>query len=76
VCVCCYKLCTIILTVPSIVLTLFLGLISLFMTLAQPLFQISLATGYGDDLEPCKDNGVLTDIVCVVYVVVVFRYRK
>ncbi|XP_065913837.1 piezo-type mechanosensitive ion channel component 1-like isoform X3 [Dysidea avara] len=40
--------------IPSIVLTVFLGLISLFMTLAQPLFQISLATGYDDDLSDCS----------------------
>ena len=66
VCVCVYKLCTIIPTVPSVVLTLFLGLISLFMTLAQPLFQISLATGYDDDLESCKDKSVIIDIVCGV----------
>ena len=42
-------------SVPSLVLTILLALLSLFMTLAQPLFQISIATGYDDELEQCKD---------------------
>ena len=47
--------------VPSIVLTVFLGLTSLFMTLAQPLFQISLITGYDDNLSSCENNSVKTE---------------
>jgi len=46
--------CTVFSLVPNLVLTVFLAFLSVFMTLAQPLFQISLATGYDDEIDPCK----------------------
>ena len=52
---CLALICCVVFSVPSLVLTILLALLSLFMTLAQPLFQISMATDYDDELEQCKD---------------------
>ena len=55
--------CCVVFSVPSLVLTILLALLSLCMTLGQPLFQISIATGYDDELDPCKDTYVPS--ICV-----------
>ena len=70
----CFTLyCVLFPPVPSIVLTVFLGLISLFMTLAQPLFQISLATGYDDDLSDCEN---VVFVLCIRECVCVCVYNE
>ena len=75
ICELCTALCVLFpLLVPSVVLTIFLGLISSLMTLAQLLFQISLATGYDDNLEPCEDNSVLTAICVGVELTMKIQY--
>ena len=50
-------------------LTILLALVSVSMTIAQPLFQISLATGYDDELEQCKDTCCICN-VCNTYMCV------
>ena len=65
-----------VLSVPSLVLTILLAFVSVSMTIAQPLFQISLATGYDDELEQCKDTCCMYVHVCVCVGVCVCAHMR